>query len=465
LIIWTSILFTSRDSHHSQRDSARPTHLITTNSTQLDLPVSSRPQLTKIEQLVNPEQVKAKRAVRKGKITRLRHQLDDVLKLDLQKLEAGNLEKIIEDLRREKSLFEALQERFEGLMAEQDDSTQEGMEREMIAGEEIKEQCSYTLRQAKKLKHTHSLYVEASLLERNFNLIMSKPEAPYEEIEKNSSKLQKRISAFLSQTTSNPSPLLADCIQNVIDQQAQLYTLVTDSRAKSIERLEAKTPSVSTPAPFKFPKSTSLKLDLPTFSGNPTEWHNFFDLFSSTLARAGEEFSDRERTCFLLKAMANTTAEEIVKNHATADDGYSKAVEALTQKFGVPKVVLPHLVRKVTAKETFTFSQESLSRLRKNHLLPIAEMKRLGCDSAKHLVAALILDNFDAGLYENWSKHYRDEERAPTTDDIDRFIRPLESNVRDEPASVKTQPARKQTQNTQSAQSSSGTIRENDRNT
>ncbi len=77
-------------------------------------------------------------------------------------------------------------------------------------------------------------------------------------------------------------------------------------------------PPADRPAPSR---STKLKLDLPTFSGHPVDWHHFHELFTSALDRAGEDYSQREKTCFLLKAMTGGEAEQIVKSHAASAEG------------------------------------------------------------------------------------------------------------------------------------------------
>lgn len=186
-------------------------------------------------------------------------------------------------------------------------------------------------------------------------------------------------------------------------------------------------PPADRPAPSR---STKLKLDLPTFSGHPVDWHHFHELFTSALDRAGEDYSQREKTCFLLKAMTGGEAEQIVKSHAASEDGYTKALKALKNRYGSAKMVFPHLVNKVTMAERVTFNQSGFATFRQNFLLPLQQIRELGCTDISQMIAALALSRFDDVLQDEWTKHYKTATEVPTLEDLEAFIEPLESNLR-----------------------------------
>ena len=61
-------------------------------------------------------------------------------------------------------------------------------------------------------------------------------------------------------------------------------------------------------------------IDPPTFSGKPTDWRTFFELFSSTLETRGKHLTDKEKHCLLLKAMTTDDARDTVLVHAEGED-------------------------------------------------------------------------------------------------------------------------------------------------
>ncbi len=123
----------------------------------------------------------------------------------------------------------------------------------------------------------------------------------------------------------------------------------------------------------KLPESTSelitksrgpkIKLDLPKFSGNPTDWRHFHCLFTSALEKRGDAFSQHEKACLLLQAMSIPEAQQIVQSYSHADDGYDQAMEVLTYKYGSPRIVFPLLVHKKMEKSTIEFSDKGFSLL------------------------------------------------------------------------------------------------------
>ncbi len=185
-------------------------------------------------------------------------------------------------------------------------------------------------------------------------------------------------------------------------------------------------PVAERPAPTR---SNKLKLELPTFSGHPLDWRCFHELFATALDRAGDEFSEREKACFLLKAMQGEEAEQIVRSHSTSEAAYSNAMEALQARFGSAKKVFPHLVRKMTSSDQINMDQSGFTKFRQNFLLPRQSMEALGCTQISQMGAALALSCFDSSLRDEWTKYYKSSTSVPTLEDIEEFLKPLESNL------------------------------------
>jgi len=76
--------------------------------------------------------------------------------------------------------------------------------------------------------------------------------------------------------------------------------------AAELERSEATTDKADDlkATPTAIVIHSELKIDLPPFSGKPTDWHNFMDLFAATMKKRGSHLFNSEKCCLLLKAMS-----------------------------------------------------------------------------------------------------------------------------------------------------------------
>ena len=385
-------------------------------------------ELKAISELASLDSVKTRRAVRKGKVTRLRKPLEDLLATELRDLSTTKLQKLLEDLNREKRLFDSLQIRYEQLLEARDDVTPDQIEKEMVAGEEASEAIAELIHRAEELKSIHTLYLEANQILRNFDMIIKAPEATMDEMEKNCSKLQKRMSTLVAQAAVlRNSDDLAAVSKTVADSQTELYIYLNDAKKRSKETTDTKPPV--TPTPIKLSRNSSLRLDLPNFTGYPLDWRHFRELFTSALERAGDDYSDREKHCFLLKAMKHSEAERIVKSHATSMDGYQKALKALENKFGSAKKVYPHLINKMALAETTSLTVQGLAQFRENFVLTCEAAEELGCTHIRQFAAAMGIATFDSPLRAEWTKFFKDATDVPTIDDLVNFLDPLESNM------------------------------------
>ena len=387
------------------------------------------------------ETVKLRRSARKGRLTRITNKLADLEAADWTELRAATLDQLKEDLAKESKLFNALQARLEQLLEAKEDTTEEVLAREINQGIEVSEVNTELMLRVKLLRKTLTLCSEATALQDEVNILKENYDPSEGEFEKDASKLRHRINSFLHDSSSSSSPVVEDFRRNCKGHLTDLAACLSQGRAKRRERkerAELETSLTEKSAPYR---GTKLRLDLPTFSGHPLDWHHFCELFTAALDRAGDDYSEREKACFLLKAMQGSEAEQIVKSHATSEKGYSNALRALRSRYGSAKKVFPHLVRKMVTQDKIHFNQDGFAKLRQNYTLPLQAMKELGCTDASQIAAALALSQFDDNLREEWTKFFKTSSAVPTLEDIEAFVEPLESNLQALTPVTRTEPA------------------------
>ncbi len=123
-----------------------------------------------------------------------------------------------------------------------------------------------------------------------------------------------------------------DCVKKEVeDLQCHLLGKIRESRNIHSRATPSSTPSTVLPV-VTAPRGPKIKLDLPDFNGNPTEWRHFHRLSTSAMTSRGSEFSNHEKVCILLKSMKTAEAQRIVQSHVNSDSCYDEAMEALTAK-------------------------------------------------------------------------------------------------------------------------------------
>ena len=184
-------------------------------------------------------------------------------------------------------------------------------------------------------------------------------------------------------------------------------------------------------APTSIVSHSELKIDLPPFSGKPTDWHDFMDLFAATMKKRGSHLSNPEKCCLLLKAMSTEEAKSVVNKYKTGDEGYEAAVKALEEAYGHPKYIYPIHVKTLMKEDHYTYSRSGLRRMREMTESILRGMSSVKGDTFEHLVAAILMERFDDNMKHEWTTHIattRDKE-LPTMMNIIEFFWEREINL------------------------------------
>ena len=96
-------------------------------------------------------------------------------------------------------------------------------------------------------------------------------------------------------------------------------------------------------------KHSNLKLNLPKFSGQLTEWKTFWSLFSSRMERE-THLSESERITCLLEAMTTAEGKDVVQQ--AMGGSYDEVVTLLLERFDQPKIVYRHHLQSLLDLQT-----------------------------------------------------------------------------------------------------------------
>ena len=110
-------------------------------------------------------------------------------------------------------------------------------------------------------------------------------------------------------------------------------------------------------SPYKPP--SSLRLSLPTFSGDILDWKDFWRIFSSIIDKESS-LTDAEKICHLTAAMQSKESKELVQRAAGSTDVYAEVMQELVKRYDKCKVVYLHHVGHILGKDTMHYTCRSL---------------------------------------------------------------------------------------------------------
>ncbi len=289
------------------------------------------------------ELAKDKRTARRGQITKDKLKLVELKAKSLDSISSTALQSLLTKLKRDLLLHEAIQQRYEELLSkEESDATliEEEEQSTILVSEEHQE----LLCQLEEFRDCVDCSDDFRKLRARFSMFISAMDAENPGFETDCTPFRTAFNEMMDRILSiNANEL--DCVKKEVeDLQCHLLGKIRESRNIIHSRATpSSTPSTVLPV-VTAPRGPKIKLDLPDFNGNPTEWRHFHRLFTSAMTSRGSEFSNHEKVCILLKSMKTAEAQRIVQSHVNSDSCYDEAMEALTAKYGSSRKVFPLLV-------------------------------------------------------------------------------------------------------------------------
>ena len=176
------------------------------------------------------------------------------------------------------------------------------------------------------------------------------------------------------------------------------------------------------------PKSQGpYKVEAPSFSGKPRDFHQFYARFSSIIDIHKDSYSDGDLCNILAKAMDDREARRMIERYSSA--GFDEAMKQLKSRYGRPAAVYPQLVEELVARNRYDNSQESMHQILERSQLVLAAMDKVNGKTTEQLTVALVVRDFDNELEKEWVKHLGDEDKLPDMDTLLEFIKPFSHNL------------------------------------
>ena len=279
---------------------------------------------------------KDKRASRRGQLTKAKLKPAEFKSKELDSVPPYVVQTCLAKLKKDIHLHEAIQQRYQELMEEGKAQPDVDAEEEDSAAETHEEHLDL-LRQMEEYLECFNCVIKSKNLRAKYSMFRDTMSMETPEFESESLTLRAAFEDLMDQiltlSLEEVGPLrteVAGCQKPLLE---QLHEFRKRRHRKTPEPTASSTESSTTTSRSRGPK---IKMEMPSFSGEPTEWRHFHRLFTSAMDGRGRGFTDHEKVCILLKSMAHPEAQRIVQAHTHSDEGYADALKALTTNTELP---------------------------------------------------------------------------------------------------------------------------------
>ncbi len=163
-------------------------------------------------------------------------------------------------------------------------------------------------------------------------------------------------------------------------------------------------------------------MELPKLNGDPLQWRHFENLFTIAIATRASGFSPLDIKCLLLESLQTPEAKEIVRTFPKDDTGLSKILAKLRLRFGRPQVVVPLIIKKMTAPTTYTNDYAGFQKLNDTLLRGYDSLLPFIGDSLSQFLLYFSKFSFSKLLSDDWEKYVTDKVNKPTLDDLRTYV-------------------------------------------
>ena len=283
-------------------------------------------ELAKIEALTSVRKVKNKRGARDRALTQYEKTAQDWNLLPLDKLSTQKTSKKLSAVKNTTELYHALQTKFEKL----------SMNDEPFSLEDEQESAAPNLKRCEELLSTFEEIHEARTLLAEGNTVNDALLDLYElktldtpQVHEELKELSVHVAEFRKQAKHYRSNALLTYLREDLREQCGKIMARLNDEQRKIVTTAPTAASMSTPAtPSSHPDlvSSKIKLNLPTFDGNPANWTYFWSRFEQVI-QAEKGMVEPLKVSALVDTMKESKVKEVAER--AAQDGYAAVLDAL----------------------------------------------------------------------------------------------------------------------------------------
>lgn len=212
--------------------------------------------------------------------------------------------------------------------------------------------------------------------------------------------------------------LYSECQEAYFDNRVDMLTLIESWTPETIA------PNPLIEAPRNAPTSCQLpRINLPKFSGSPSEWSEFCDLFTAMVRESGE-LSKVEKLQYLKMSLTGE-ASLLLRNISVTGDNFSRAWDNLVTRYQNKRILIDtHLASLFLPRREVTESAADLKNLLNETEDALGALASL-CnpeESWDHSLVYITARKLDSESFKEWELSIGAEVEPPTFDKLRQFV-------------------------------------------
>ena len=383
---------------------------------------------------VDEKVLRAKRGTRKGNVRKIRNYYESVAGKALSELKTQDLQRKIDALDENVGAFEQLQEQME-LLTERlpNEDEEKELDAWRLGTEELRSELCALLQAREAYNMAKSIQHIIQDVD-NFDSLTG--HMGRETIR----AMSEQLTQFRASVDSLPvNEELQTLLGSIVPHVRRIIRKHDEEHAEVESHASSGSGTVSIPhataSPYKPP--SSLRLSLPTFSGDILDWKDFWRIFSSIIDKESS-LTDAEKICHLTAAMQSKESKELVQRAAGSTDVYAEVVQELVKRYDKCKVVYLHHVGRILGKDTVHYTRRSLRESMEFIKRHKQGLERNQGPSLENFLAAFMELRMDDECKSHWGVFSAKTKLPPTLDQVCEFLEERMDTLPEETTSRKT---------------------------
>ncbi len=363
------------------------------------------------------EKLKRMRSSRKGRITATRNDFDR-LKVDssLKSSMSTKYKNLLTQLKGHSELYERIQDKILRLVGDKEDHDSHTYTQEET---EESETCTF-IQQLEEDIETHvetlRIYKSVCKLDRIFNNMVSSDSLSNADTLARIKEYDKEYEELLSALSEIPEHT------ELMDAMQSLEKLCSSIRKEALRHISSPSlPCVSDSTASTEHNSDTIRfarLELPTFSGNPSHWLRFFEDFTNGISK--RHLTDSDKLQYLQRAMESEEGRAIITTGRDGGNNYDDIIHRLIERFDRPRDACRSAIADWMAHRhelSHDGIGQSLTAFETTHSI----LKRYTDGSLKTVLALVWEAKMHPSMYRDWRKESVKERKVPPGEKLLEF--------------------------------------------
>nr|XP_046476830.1 uncharacterized protein LOC124216393 [Neodiprion pinetum] len=165
------------------------------------------------------------------------------------------------------------------------------------------------------------------------------------------------------------------------------------------------------------------RIELPTFSGNYSDWKSFHDLFTS-IVRENSQLSEVEKLHYLKTSLTDEPSQ-LIENIALTAENFPRAWETLVSRYENMRLLTDsHLATLFAIPRVTKKSSSELKSLHSNACEALGALELLDSPEklGDHIIVHMTIRKLDPASLEEWEKSVSEKLKPPTFAELKAFL-------------------------------------------